>query len=108
LVFSKFPDLQAIEAGCSRLEDSKTAFGFVKSRLLSTGLSKSSKLTNSIRNSRERKIFHDTNESVIFKHMLVLRASSDTSGAWERVGILNTEEEVGSPLVFEEKFFTLV
>jgi hypothetical protein len=40
--------------------------------------------------------------------MLVLRASSDTSGAWERVGILNTEEEVGSPLVFEEKFFTLV
>lgn len=50
----------------------------------------------------------DTDESVTFNHMLVLRASSDTSGAWERVGILNTEEEVGSPWVFEEKIFRLV
>jgi hypothetical protein len=50
----------------------------------------------------------ETDELVTFNHMLVLRVSSDISGAWERVGILNIDEEVGSPWVFEEKIFRLV
>jgi hypothetical protein len=50
----------------------------------------------------------DTNQPVIYNHMLVLQPSSDIQGAWERIGILNVKEEVGIHLGLVEKIFKLV
>jgi hypothetical protein len=50
----------------------------------------------------------ETNQPVIYNHMLVLQPSSDILGAWERIGILNIKEEVGIHLGLAEQIFKLV